>query len=169
MPRKIRSKQILSAEQLAEIGSIALESTECEVVVEELLWALAGLDRERGILFTQNMQMKSRIEMLSALGKARLPNDQSLSEFNELIQELNNLNQKRNHVIHGSWGAWTTLRELARRPGSEFTVTPKAIKRRPNKAPMELSAEQLRGLPEQIAHATARLMQFAERMWPTIL
>lgn len=169
MPRKIRSKEILSVEQLAEIGSIALESTECEVAVEELLWALAGLDRERGILFTQNMQMKSRIELLSTLGKARLPNGQNLNEFNDLIHELSDLNQKRNHVIHGSWGAWTTLRELASRPGSEFTVTPKALKRRPHKAPMELSAEQLRGLPEQIAHATTRLMQFAEKTWPTIL
>jgi hypothetical protein len=169
MARKIRSKEIMSAEQLAEIGSIALESTQCEVIVEEVLWALAGLDHERGIHFTQNMQMKSRLELLTTLGRSRLSDEPSLNEFNALVEELKDLNTKRNHVIHGSWGAWITLQELIKQSGPNLSITPKAMKRRPNKPPVELSADQLKGLPEQIAQATKRLIQFAEKTWPAIL
>ncbi len=154
----------MSAEQLAEIGSIALESTECEVMVESLIWDLAGLDTDAGKLFTHSMQMNTRLETLSSLGKARLSSEDQLNKFAAIISTLKDLNSKRNTVIHGSWGAWVTLREIAMSPYS--TPTPKAIKRRPNKSPVELSAAELQGTPEAIAKATAALRTFAEKAWP---
>lgn len=168
MARKIRSKEIMSQEQLAEIGSIALESTECEVTVESILWALAGLDKERGPLFTQNMQMNARLELLSSLGKARLADGPLLDEFSSIISTLKELNSKRNNVIHGSWGAWITIKELLSQRGTSLNIVPKAIKRRPNKAPTELSAKELSGLPEQISQTTDALINFVKRAWPSL-
>ena len=166
MIRSVRSKEIMSSEQLAEIGSLALESTDCEVMVESLIWDLAGMDPDSGKLFTHGMQMNTRLETLSSLGKARLSSDDQLEKFAAIISTLKDLNSKRNMVIHGIWGAWMTLREIALSPQSK--PTPKAFKRRPNKSPLELSAADLHGMPEAIARATAALRGFAEKAWPPL-
>mgnify|MGYP000895688977 CR=1 FL=1 len=166
MSRKVRSKEIMSAEQLAEIGSVALESTECEVMVESLIWALAGLDSERGKLFTQSLMMNSRLELLLAVAKSRLTTEEQVTRLTAIVGALKELNTKRNTIIHGSWGAWVTLRELAAIP--DTAAPAKAIKRRPNKAPIELSVAELIGTPESIAKATADLRAFAEEAWPRL-
>ena len=164
MTRKVRSKKILNVEQLAEIGSIALESTECEITVESLIWALAGLEPEVGVLFTQGLQMNSRLELLSALGKARLSKDEDIERYAGIISKLKELNSRRNLVIHGSWGAWVALRDIAQNPG----VPPetKAIKRTRKGVPVELYAAELKGTPESFAKATNELRAFAETAWP---
>ena len=160
----------MSTEELAEIGSIALEWTECETLVEHLLWQLAGMSAENGAHFTFNMQMKSRLDMLATLGRERLPEGAQLEKFNAIIGELQELNTKRNHIIHGSWGAWVTLAELARYFEPGRIVVPVAHKRtKPGKKdqiPQKVSAKELKGVPERIAQATEKLWKFASSAWP---
>jgi len=165
--RQIRSKEIMSSAELAEIGSIALESTECEGAAERIIWALAGLNPEQGVHFTRNLAMGNRLEMLKTLGCERLPKGAALDEFKALMLELKSLSEKRNHVIHGSWGAFVNLRDLITAPRSGRLATPSARKRgKAGAAPSDLSANELRGLPEQIAKATERLWAFADQHWP---
>lgn len=167
MSRRIRSKQILSTEQLAEIGSVAVESTQCEAIVESLIWALSGMRRDVGKHFTHGIQLNNRLELLSTLGKLQLP-DSEQNEFTSIISELKDLNNKRNQVIHGSWGVWYTVRELQALKDPDAPLAPKSMKRRLNTSPLEFSSDALKGLPEAIDSAVLKLCAFASRVWPTL-
>ena len=60
----LRSEIILTKEQLAAVGSAAIECTYLEQQLELVVWRLSGLDEHRGPQFTANMQLKSRIDTL---------------------------------------------------------------------------------------------------------
>lgn len=160
MAKAMRSKEILEIEQLAEIGSIAVESTYCEMLVESLIWTIARLDETRGKLFTHGMQMQPRLEMLSSLGKQNLDTEAKTKIFIAIISDLKENNEKRNIVIHGNWGAWYTLADLRK-----FGKRAKALKRRPNSPPSELEVDQLEALAVSIEAAAERLRKFAETHW----
>ena len=165
--RKIRSKEVLSQEELAEIGSIAVQSTICEQLVGEMLWHLADMSESIGEHFTQAMSISTRLDLLRTLGAERLATGSpELAEFSGIVSDLKALNALRNHAIHGSWGAWAALRDLIKLSVGQ-RVIPKALKfGKPGKPPTELLASDLTGLPERIAEATSRLEDFADRHWP---
>lgn len=165
-PRKIRSRLIMTTEQLAAVGSVALESTECEMVVEDLIWKLARLNQESGKLFTQGMQMQNRLEMLLQLGKLNIVQPATLERFTGLISKLKELNGSRNIIIHGSWGAWYTLAEIRTDPLK--VSIPIARKRRPNSPPATLAADKVDAVAIEINEFTQKLYEFSKKEWPRL-
>lgn len=57
---------IFTKDQLAAIGSVVVESTFCEEVVEEIIWGLSKLEPEQGKFFTGPLQMNSRLDLLNS-------------------------------------------------------------------------------------------------------
>lgn len=161
----MRSKKVLSKNQLAEIGSIAVESTYCEQLVGSLIWSLARLNELNGKFFTYGMQMGTRIDLLSSLGKLNLVSASEIETFTNIISELKENNEKRNIVIHGYWSAFFFLRDIGN-PNAAPTV--KALKQRRNSNPQEFSAKDLEKIAENICVTTEKLQKFSVSVWSNL-
>jgi hypothetical protein len=166
MKFQLVSQTILTQEQLAAIGCVAIESTYCEIVVEKLIWQLSGLDDEHGKHFTQNVQLNSRLELLSTLGKMHISDEIHKAEFVKLVSDLKIANTDRNTVIHGSWSSSVRNFLLLWRDGADKHPPAQASKRRPNKEPITTSADKVIEVAQRIANLKRDLLDFAERTWP---
>ncbi|MGH8803641.1 MAG: hypothetical protein ACREXN_02745 [Polaromonas sp.] len=155
------STVILTKDQLAAIGSLAIESTYCEQWVENLIWFLCKLEEPQGKQFTQNIQMKSRLELLCNLGKPLLASESEKTEFVSLISQLKEANNDRNTIIHGSWGTATKNLLTVMREGPENHSPAIVTKRRPNKPPITMQATDIEKAAVRIADLTGQLIQFA--------
>src|SRR5690348_10241535 len=98
----LSSSRILSKEQLAAIGCVAIESTYAEIFVEEIIWDLCGLDDEHGKHLTDKVSMKSRLELLSRIGKQHTTKLQA-EELTRIVSDFKIANEDRNTTIHGVW------------------------------------------------------------------
>lgn len=94
---------ILTKDQLAAIGSVAVESTACEQYVDELIWYLSGMKESEGRLFTHTMNMQPKLDLLSELGKPQLRSDKKRAQLTTLISDLKEANISRNVAVHGTW------------------------------------------------------------------
>ncbi len=155
---------IFTKDQLAALGSVVVESTACEEYVESLIWNLAKLDENQGKHFTSSMQMNSRLEMLSTLGKPLLRSEKKRNELTQLISKLKTVNAARNVVVHGNWqtngiGVLTVISD-----GAENHPPAIVRKRRLNSAPITNTAAQIKEIALDIAELTSELMDFA-RSW----
>jgi hypothetical protein len=172
-PEVVFSRQLLTTEQLASVGCVAVESTYLEAELEELLWKLAGMDEARGVHFTRNMQMKSRIEMLWILGRQRLPEGgEGLDELKRLTEWLKEANVERNTVIHGYWnvdaqdvrsfGSW-------RRQNVDERTPAFAEKRNIGKLPTKFSAANIEAVSEKIGSLRFMLTTFLLEHMPELV
>lgn len=152
----IGSVAILTTEQLAAIGSVAVESTYCELEVEQWIWVLAGLEPERGIHFTHGIQLQNRLDMLGQLAKERLSNQEDKVEMAALISDLKIANNDRNVVIHGMWFSAVERRKLIS-DGIASHPPATAFKRRLRSDPLELSASAVSEVAQRIANLTFTL------------
>ncbi|MES2281367.1 MAG: hypothetical protein V4542_08135 [Pseudomonadota bacterium] len=98
----LQSHRVLPEDGLALIGSIAMEATYAEQVIEEVIWGLLDVGREKGFHITSNMMMGNRIKLLNNLGMEVLTGKLKV-EFKGLIDKLDEAAKKRNTVIHGYW------------------------------------------------------------------
>jgi hypothetical protein len=160
------SQTILTQEQLAAIGCVAIESTYCEIVVEQIIWQLSGLDEEHGKHFTQNVQLNSRLELLSTLGKMHIEDEAHKAEFVKLISDLKIANTDRNTVIHGSWTSSVRNFLVLWRDGADKHPPANASKRRLNNEPITTSADKVIEVAKRIATLKSQLLDLAERRWP---
>ena len=167
------SKQFLTDDQLASIGSVAIESTYLEVQLEQVLWKLAGMDEAYGVHFTSNMQMNSRIELIWTLGQQRFPEgSEARKDFKSLVEEIRAANVERNTIIHGYWmveaSDWRAYR--AWKSKDEQTRTPAiAEKRRVGKEPIRLSAADIEAVAETISALQTMLITFLMEHAPDLV
>lgn len=172
-PAVVFSRQLLTTEQLASVGCVAIESTYLEAELEELLWKLAGMDEARGVHFTRNMQMKSRIEMLWTLGRQRLPEGgEGLDELKRLTERLKEVNVERNTVIHGYWNVDAqdvrSFRSWRRQNVDERTPA-FAEKRNIGKLPTKFSAANIEAVSEKIGSLRFMLTTFLVEHMPELV
>ena len=157
----IGSVAILTTEQLAAIGSVVVESTYCELEVENLIWILAGMKPEEGIHFTHGMQLQSRLDLLSQLAKERLTDEHERAEFTTLISNLKIANSERNVIVHGVWYSEAERRKLIE-DGIAVHPPATAFKRRLRSQPLQISANAVSEVAQRIANLTFALSHF----WP---
>jgi hypothetical protein len=155
---------ILTQEQLAAIGSVVVESTFCEEQVERLIWRLCKLDPEQGKFLTGSINMNSRLDLLSVIGKPLLRSEVKRRELTKLISDLKESNNARNVVVHGTWmtdgvGVLQVLQE-----GAEKHPPAVAHKRRPNSPPLTKSAANIAAIAFDIARLSTELSTFS-RAW----
>jgi hypothetical protein len=161
----LQSQIILSQEQLAAVGCVAIESTYLELHVEAVIWMLSGLDAKRGPQFTGKVQLGNRLELLHSLGGLVLAGAK-IVEFSSLVSDLKDSAAKRNTVIHGTWTSQSSdyLQLLA--DGPEKHPPARATKERPNKGPATISATEIMSIAQGIAGRRARLGRFVHETWP---
>ena len=160
----LRSEIILTRDQLAAVGAVAIECTYLEQQLELVIWRLSGLDEYRGPQFTANMQFKSRVEAFQALGRMVLPETVD-ADFQSLIRELHECAIQRNHVIHGTWvaGADEILEIWA--DGAETHPPANAVKKPKYKPAQTMAATDIETVACRIATARERLGRFYEEHW----
>lgn len=163
------SRAILTLEQLADIGCVAVESAYCDSAVERIIWAFLGLPEERGKLVTKNMLTDRKLELLSEMGKQQLgPSHTRIDEFTALIGALKESNRKRNIAIHGIWEGEgrMSVRDWLSNP-SEWPAA-KAEKRRVKMDPAVMLATEVSQISRDINHQTRSLWSFIDREWPDL-
>lgn len=160
----LRSEVILTREQLAAVGAVAIESTYLEQQLELVIWRLSGLDEYRGPQFTANMQFKSRVEAFQVLGRMVLP-ETADADFQSLIGELHECAVQRNHVVHGTWvaGADDFLKLWA--DGAEKHPPANAVKKPKYKPAKTMAATEIETVACRIAVARERLGRFYDGHW----
>lgn len=88
---------------LAALGSFTYAWSGLQISLEMFVWALLGIDEQRGRIVTSNMQTLALIEMLQTiLNVIQIPEDER-PMMEDMIKGLKNLNAKRNNIIHSHW------------------------------------------------------------------
>ena len=162
----VTAQTVLTQEHLPAIVCVAIESTYADAIVEEIIWALCGLDEEHGKHFTSGVQTSNRLELLSTLAKLHTPKELQ-PQVTKIISDLKISTNERNAVIHGFWirclpdGSLATLDE---HPDPKLAA--KAEKRRLNSDPVVFSADAVMGLAERLYNLRCDLVWFVEDHWP---
>lgn len=157
---------ILTKDQLAAVGSVAVESTFCEEFVELFIWALLGVRERQGKFLTAPLQMNSRLDLLSSLMKVRLRSATKRLAFTDLISRLREANSERNVIVHGSWEPDGVSAHRVWKDGAEKHPAAIAKKHRLNSPPVTMSATLIEKSALKIAALTWELMGVA-RAWET--
>ncbi|MDP2451885.1 MAG: hypothetical protein Q8M93_19000 [Polaromonas sp.] len=163
-----RSRVYLNDKELASIGSVAVESTFCEMDVENTIWKLAGLDNKAGPALTSHLSMAARLDAMRTIGLSRLADEALIQEFTEIISRLSVANNSRNVIIHGHWAPKNSfLHHLSMNP-EDPARTVVATKARKNSKPLEFPSAQIEGTAKELHEARMDLLLFRRRAWPDI-
>jgi hypothetical protein len=108
--------------------------------------------------------MASKLELLKALGRARLPDEKARNEFSDLIAKIAAANADRNTVIHGLWhqgkpGKNALVHLLDNSVIAKKRTTPGNFK--------TMRALEIERVARDVSGALWLLMEFANRHWPT--
>lgn len=85
---------------LIKIGEITLNWNRAEVVLEELIWTIAGWGRTTGALVTHDLGNVSRDQLCRNMLHHRLTDDELKSGLNDLLAFVSELRTRRNSLIH---------------------------------------------------------------------
>jgi hypothetical protein len=99
----LQSERILNKKQLYAIGSVAVESSRLETLIELLIWSICGFDKEQGRIFTDRTQLDGKLAILRELIKDQLKSVKTKAEFKTISDAISNTIPKRNTIIHGEW------------------------------------------------------------------
>ena len=161
---------ILKPSELAAIGSVAVESTNCEEFVESLIWQLLGIEEEQGKFVTKGVQMNSRLELLLNLAKERLAGKtEMIAKITDIKSRMVTANTDRNTLIHGTWKPPTNNMLAFILKGRDKYGPATAFKRALHSEPANFSAEHARSAAVRIARLNDELMQFAVDHWDDFL
>src|ERR1700751_4485807 len=101
-------KDLLTNDELAAIGAVAVSSAYMESVVDLLLGLIMKLKERDLQVFTGNLMLRTKLEFLQSIGCSRIKSKAKLKRFEDLITEANHLNSQRRTVIHGTWSSTFT-------------------------------------------------------------
>jgi len=99
----IIAQSVLSTDQLAAIGCIAVESAYLEDTVETIIYNLSGLTREKGEIFIDKFMLDSKLNLLKELSIIKFKSKKRKLFLSELIGEIKSANSERIIAIHGLW------------------------------------------------------------------
>ena len=164
------SELVLTPEHLAAIGSVAIESSNCERMIESIIWSFLGIKERQGKFLSKGSQFKTSLELMHVLGKEILgrnekPNTELINRLTELKTRIDTANTKRNIIIHGEWKSSGQNFLAAVFNGPEKYPPAKAYKRTPNSAPSEFPAEHSRGLALELGALSEELARLIVDNW----
>ncbi len=164
----LRSRVYLNDKELASIGSVAVESTFCEMDVENTIWKLAGLNDKTGPALTLNLSMAARLDVLRTIGLSLLTDKKLIDEFTEVISHFVVANNHRNVIIHGHWAPKNNfLHHLSMDP-DDPARTVVATKARKNSKAIEFPSAQIEAAARELHEARLDLLLFRRRVWQDI-
>jgi hypothetical protein len=155
--RKYHSS-VLTASQLRAIGVVAVESAQLELTLELLIRQICGMDMETGRLFTDSMQLSTKLRTLRELVKDRIAKDDE-GECRRLFDRIADLIPKRNTIIHGEW--WP--------PELIGTATPEAVRLRRGKDRIpNVKASDVLSIGRHLGAAHTGLIFFVLKRWRSL-
>lgn len=159
------SRRVLTDEQLASIGAVAVESTYCEYMVETVIWFLAGLDDEHGRAFTFGMPMHNRLELLRTLGLRRLKAQDEIDRFTAIVAELKEASTQRNTIIHGDWTTEGDPLEIGFKLDLDPNRQAVAIKMRKNSPPLRFPSHAVEDAARRLSSIRFDFYRFVMETW----
>ena len=155
----MQSKELLTQDQLAALGCVAVESSLTESIVDQIILKLSGMKREKLDHFMAGKMMDGRITTLEFLGLTALKSAKRKAEFKKVIGELRHANSGRVSVIHGVW-----------RKGPQGMIIPEAERvakavNLKNKKSLPVSATKIEKIAIELSNSSSDLVLFAYKAW----
>lgn len=136
-PRPLGSQMVPRVSMVQErlIGSVVVRWSRIEAMLQDVIWALFGVDLAEGRLITARLDVRPKLEMIEALAPRRITDDVLLTQLFEAIDLIQSRHGDRNFIVHGSWGtivrgplagnehAAMSLREKTEEPGQIVVET----------------------------------------------
>jgi hypothetical protein len=150
----------LSAEELADIAKVTVESAVLESTIDFWLHRILGIKEKEYRILIGSATIGPKIRMFNEIVAPRLRSRLRIEALKNGVKEMNRLIPERNVVVHGEWnplGAVSTLEAL----GS--TLDPKqawGLVAKSAKSTKTVSLSRLPKLAEEIAEANANLHLF---------
>jgi hypothetical protein len=110
----------------ARVGQFLAEWSMLELVLEDLIWLLAGIDPHVGRIFASRLDLRPKTEIMDALLKLKAAPGEVADAWAEVRKVIPGLQENRNWIAHGIWraGLETKAAVLSHRkgkPGESFT------------------------------------------------
>jgi hypothetical protein len=90
-------------EDLTAIGEIVVIWGQIEAQIQALIWGYCGLSLHKGMVVTGSLPLHAKRQLLSTLVQHYETQPTRASALNRAIKEIENLQSKRNTIVHGLW------------------------------------------------------------------
>lgn len=151
----------LTTEQLAALGSIAMESAYLEDLVDMLIGEITKLSDEQLRAILPGAMLAAKLDILKNLAVLKLKSKSKQQKISSIIAELKHLNGQRTIAIHGQWQSLQkfTLADIANGLAIEIGNA-EATHVRGNKQPAKLNAGKLQDIADGISEYRDQLFHF---------
>ena len=156
----------LTTEQLAALGSIAMESAYLEDLIDMLIGEITKLSDEQLRAILHGAMLAAKLDILKGLAALKLKSKSKREKISSIIAQLKHLNSQRAIAIHGQWRSLQkfTLSDLVKGLNIEIGNA-EATHVRGGKKPSKLNASKLQDLADGISEYRDQLFQFSLYEW----
>jgi len=150
-----RLLSILPEEYMLAIGNIAFQWSTLEMIIEGACWQSSGVRNDIGQIFTAQMQMQSKLDVVQTLLTHKHPKlAQRFKPVSNYIRDC--LIGKRNLIMHGTWMPDPeTSKTYIRKFSARGTLVSHS---------REIPLEELHDLARDIADVSAWMMELVSRL-----
>lgn len=93
----------MTDELLKHIGKIVVGFSKLELHLELFTWGLISDNQALGQAITSGMSFSSLTKLFATLLKVKTSDQEILEEFEGIVRRLNEVNERRNQIIHSYW------------------------------------------------------------------
>lgn len=136
------------------LGRLIAHWAVMEIALKQVLSQLLLTDQSRGItVYDSIVSAKTKIDIIKRLIRDFLPPSQLKKSLRSLIRQADNLNSKRNELVHASWGRHPDGHILLQREG-----LPHAESKSRTKSSYRITAQDIRNAADSIAIVSGQLL-----------
>lgn len=153
---------LFSQEHLAALGTVAVESSNLEELLDIIIDGLLRLKKNQMDIVLEGAMMQRKLELVKDLGRLKLkPKTQTaqITELCQIIGDLNHANQERVTAIHGIWRPADKAQLINKVHGTANAIATK--KGRRNQADSKLASDKLLGVAARISEGAQKLGKFS--------
>jgi len=146
---------ILSEANAAQIGVFVAIWSQIELFLVDCTAKMLGISQAPAIILTDGTTAGPKFALFCKLAKLRIKDAETLAALAEFRKEIGFLLEKRNHMMHGTWGLWVSddyKREVA---GAWY---PKGVKR-------ELLIDELSDLIFRASKQTHNIVKIRQHLY----
>jgi len=156
----------LTTEQLAALGSIAMESAYLEDLVDMLIGEIAKLSDAQFRALLPGAMLAAKLDILHDLAILKLKSKTKIEKFGLIIAKLKHLNSQRTIAIHGQWQSLERISFAELAQGASFKLgNAEATHVRGKKQPSKLHASKLHDIADGISEYRDQLFHFCLQSW----
>ena len=152
-----RNVATLPDEFLKNIGRLVVDFASLESSIAIAIWNLLSIDGSRGEIITSEMSFKNMLALFSSLFINKTSDPAALEEMKDLITRATKVEEKRNRIVHSSWGmrVWSDGREVVVRMKTTAKIS-KGLRRQDE----ELTLEHMEQMIDEVVDANRAWTDF---------